>query len=580
MPARCGRSWSRSTSSPSWSPPTRPRSARRWWSCWRASTSRRRGAGSTRCCWPSRWRSAPGAFVPCSCAACRRASSRARPAPSRSCPTSAASSWPPRRGLRLRAREDALAAERYLFYAALSRATERVFLAYRSSDEEGNLALPSPFIADVAELLADDWPARAGAGCWPTSSGSRTGRPPRASALAPLADRGAAAGGEPPARSARSARAGAESRCATPRSSPPARSRPTPTARCAGWSSASFSPSRWTRSPSRWRAASLMHDVLERVLRRARRPGDAATRWPGAQAILDRLLAELAADGGAALGVGSPEVVRAGGAARDRGRPAALPGARGADRRAVAAAGARAALRLRGRRGLAAGARARRGRRSRAGAWRGRPRRRRRRGPCRGARLQVRRATARAGRRPAGPRTASSRSRCTCWWCASSPARQPVAGFYQPLRGDDLRARGRVRQGDDRRMRRGRHRRPRAARSSTTMLADAAERAVALAAALRAGELEPCPQNCSRDGCRVPGDLPQPVSVSPPLDPPSVAGGDEPGPMAAARLPRPPARGRPSSSAPSSAAPATCCWMPVPAAARPRCWSSASSSRS
>ncbi len=63
-------------------------------------------------------------------------------------------------GPRLRPREDALAAERYLFYAAVSRATERVFLAYRSSDEEGNLALPSPFIADVAELLAPDWAAR------------------------------------------------------------------------------------------------------------------------------------------------------------------------------------------------------------------------------------------------------------------------------------------------------------------------------------------------------------------------------------------------------------------------------------
>ncbi len=63
-------------------------------------------------------------------------------------------------GLVLRAREDALAAERYLFYSAVSRATERVYLAYRSSDEEGNLALPSPFIADVAELLWPAWPQR------------------------------------------------------------------------------------------------------------------------------------------------------------------------------------------------------------------------------------------------------------------------------------------------------------------------------------------------------------------------------------------------------------------------------------
>jgi ATP-dependent helicase/DNAse subunit B len=63
-------------------------------------------------------------------------------------------------GLRLRPREDALARERYLFYTSVSRATERVILSYRSSDEEGNLALPSPFVADVSELLVEDWPER------------------------------------------------------------------------------------------------------------------------------------------------------------------------------------------------------------------------------------------------------------------------------------------------------------------------------------------------------------------------------------------------------------------------------------
>ncbi len=56
-------------------------------------------------------------------------------------------------GLRLPAAEDALARERYLFYAAVSRASERVAFSYRSSDEEGNLALPSPFIADVARSV-------------------------------------------------------------------------------------------------------------------------------------------------------------------------------------------------------------------------------------------------------------------------------------------------------------------------------------------------------------------------------------------------------------------------------------------
>jgi ATP-dependent helicase/DNAse subunit B len=60
-------------------------------------------------------------------------------------------------GLALGAGDDGLVRERYLFYSAISRATERVVLSYRSSDEEGNLALPSPFIADVAELLDPGW---------------------------------------------------------------------------------------------------------------------------------------------------------------------------------------------------------------------------------------------------------------------------------------------------------------------------------------------------------------------------------------------------------------------------------------
>jgi ATP-dependent helicase/DNAse subunit B len=63
-------------------------------------------------------------------------------------------------GLRLRLGEDSPAGERYLFYSAVSRATDQLILSFRSSDEEGNVALPSPFIDDVAELLADDWFSR------------------------------------------------------------------------------------------------------------------------------------------------------------------------------------------------------------------------------------------------------------------------------------------------------------------------------------------------------------------------------------------------------------------------------------
>ena len=71
------------------------------------------------------------------------------------------------------------------------------------------------------------------------------------------------------------------------------------------------------------------------------------------------------------------------------------------------------------------------------------------------------------------------------------------------VRGDDLRARGVFVKGT-----------PvgcgvvatdaRASEELDVMLTDAAQRAVGLAASLRAGELEPSPQNCSRDGCKYP----------------------------------------------------------------------------
>jgi hypothetical protein len=79
-----------------------------------------------------------------------------------------------------------------------------------------------------------------------------------------------------------------------------------------------------------------------------------------------------------------------------------------------------------------------------------------------------------------------------------------VAGFYQPLGGDDLRARGVFLEG--------------AAVGSGVVgtdcrsqdeldeaLEDARARALALAERLRSGELTPCPETCSRDGCSFPG---------------------------------------------------------------------------
>jgi hypothetical protein len=81
---------------------------------------------------------------------------------------------------------------------------------------------------------------------------------------------------------------------------------------------------------------------------------------------------------------------------------------------------------------------------------------------------------------------------------------EPVAGVYQPLGGPDLRARGvfvkdaAVGNGmldtDSRE-----------AEELDAELADAAERAVALATRLRSGDLTPCPETCSRNGCAYPG---------------------------------------------------------------------------
>ena len=63
-------------------------------------------------------------------------------------------------GLALPQSADPLDRERYLLYACVSRATQRVVFSYRSSDEDGNIVIPSPFLDDVAELFPEAWRAR------------------------------------------------------------------------------------------------------------------------------------------------------------------------------------------------------------------------------------------------------------------------------------------------------------------------------------------------------------------------------------------------------------------------------------
>ncbi|MBV8999736.1 MAG: PD-(D/E)XK nuclease family protein, partial [Solirubrobacterales bacterium] len=81
---------------------------------------------------------------------------------------------------------------------------------------------------------------------------------------------------------------------------------------------------------------------------------------------------------------------------------------------------------------------------------------------------------------------------------------EPVAGFYQPLGGGDLRARGVFLAGETpgNRLVANDGRDP---EQFEEMLDEARGRALALAARLRSGSLEPCPATCSRDGCKYPG---------------------------------------------------------------------------
>jgi ATP-dependent helicase/DNAse subunit B len=58
-------------------------------------------------------------------------------------------------GLRLSPREDVLADERHLFYVTISRAARRLVLSCRDADEDGNPASRSFFVDDVAALLTE-----------------------------------------------------------------------------------------------------------------------------------------------------------------------------------------------------------------------------------------------------------------------------------------------------------------------------------------------------------------------------------------------------------------------------------------
>jgi ATP-dependent helicase/DNAse subunit B len=406
-------------------------------------------------------------------------------------------------GLRLRAAEETLDRERYLLYATLSRATERIFLSYRSSDEEGNVALASPFIGDVAELFVADWPQRR-----------------RRRLLADVVwEPDAAPTDRELARSLAAARAPADDDRADPdrRLGEPAldRLRHVEILSAGALESYADCPVKWLVERELRPAAlepeseaivrgSIMHDVLERVFAAL---GGPLTPDSLAQAreILDGILRGLA---GArrepvALGVGRPEVVRAGALraieadlrryldheARTGGawRPYALELRFGFDDLADSLP----ALTLGGdeNRVLVRGVI---DRVDTDGA----------------GRAVVRDYKSGAGRagHPAARWIADRQLQVALYLLVVRELTElePVGGFYQPLRGDDLRARGMFFEG--------------AQTGGCTVVKDAREagqfaavleeaegQAVALATALRSGAVTPCPQTCSRDGCAYPG---------------------------------------------------------------------------
>jgi ATP-dependent helicase/DNAse subunit B len=399
-------------------------------------------------------------------------------------------------GLRLRASEDALARERYLFYACISRATEQLVLSYRSSDEEGNIELRSPFLADVEDLLADGWAEgrrrRLLADVvWPAELAPTARELSRSQASV-----GAAQAGEPPA----------PSRVIGEQALGHVRHREIVSggalesyAECpVKWFvERELAPERFEREPDPLARGSYMHAALEELLGRLGGPVTPQS-LPRAHGILNELLDELPDT----LAPGRPEPVRA----------AALKAIEADLRRYLEHEAADGCgwppqgLELRF--GF-------------AGEEESLP------ALALGDDVLLRGVLDRVDVDPDGSGRAivrdykSGRARPEhqgARWQSDSQLQvavymlavrrllglQPVAGLYQPLGGGDLRARGVFLKGtpvgakvfaND----------GRSEDELEEVLRDAEERAVELARRLRSGELVPCPRTCSREGCRYPG---------------------------------------------------------------------------
>ena len=508
---------------------------------------RRRGArdaGGRAACWsPTRWRSARAASAPCSCAGCRTASSRAARSPSRSSTTTSGAALARASGLVLRrCTRTCSGEERYLFYACVSRPEEVLFLSFRSSDEEGDPAQPSPFVDDVRALFTDElWEqrGRAAAGRGHVAAGARRRRRTSCGARRAAAERVAGAR----RRSARPATAAVRDAARRARRGAGARALETFAACGVRWLVESV------LKPERGRARPGADAPRLGRPRRARADAAAAARAHGLGAAGAGDAAGRA--GGAArrarraARLGPRRRPRRRGAARARGGPRALPPPRGGDGRRAGAGVVR--VELRRQRGRARPARARRGRPRRHRPRR--PDRRRRRGRTRVVRDY--KGKTRARRRRAGRRTAASRPRCTRSRRAScSGSTSPARSTSRSARSD-CRPRGMVAQGIP-----GRYverRRGRARRAGRGARRGPRARGRRDRASMHAGAVAPVPVALLAERLRLPGDLPR--------------GGRTGASAAAHDAARVHARAAGGGRRPHAA---RRCWPPTPARARPR----------
>jgi ATP-dependent helicase/DNAse subunit B len=388
-------------------------------------------------------------------------------------------------GLVLKRHEDVLGTERYFFYASVSRPEEVLFLSFRSSDEEGDPAQPSPFLDDVRALFTEELWAERGTRLlaevtWPPATAPTPHELRRAQAAAERVP-------EPPPLTAPATTAVLASLAA--RGPEPARALETFSACGVRWLVESLlKPARIDPDPEPMRRGSAAHALLERTLRGLKQRTGSARLAPD---TLDAALVELRA-GIAELRPGRGTRARAGLRALEEDlerylrheaengaqmEPAWLEwsfGREGDEHPALQLNGSGVAASGRVDRidvdGALAVVRDYKGRNVTAGARWGQD-----------------------GKLQAALYALAARDLLGL---------EPAGALYQPIGRSDRRPRGLVRSGTPGRYVNGD---VVEAEALDTALDDARAAAANAAHAMRAGRIRPCPSKCSPNGCAYPG---------------------------------------------------------------------------